>query len=151
MKVESIEWDGTDADACASRVRALAPSLEGVTREVGEMIVAVGAGGDVLPDPTAARPRALHLEALDRDRPRRAPLVADAHGPVALTPLHDRLAPGGAFGPPEAHPVAGPQPDLEQGALGEGRGRRLGLRGPAAHDGPRTRACRRRMPASQRS
>jgi len=46
VKVESIEWDGADADACARRVRALAPTLEGVTREVGEVIVAVGARGD---------------------------------------------------------------------------------------------------------
>ncbi len=46
MKLERIEWDGSDAEACARRVRALAPTLEQVTREVGEIIVAVGARGD---------------------------------------------------------------------------------------------------------
>jgi histidinol dehydrogenase len=46
MRLERIEWDGLDAAACAARVRALAPALEEVTREVGEIIVAVGTRGD---------------------------------------------------------------------------------------------------------
>ena len=46
MRVERIEWDGADATACAAQVRALVPGLEKVTREVGEVIVAVGAHGD---------------------------------------------------------------------------------------------------------
>jgi histidinol dehydrogenase len=46
MKIERIDWDGADADACAVRVRDLAPTLEEVTRDVGEVIVAVGGRGD---------------------------------------------------------------------------------------------------------
>lgn len=46
MKVERFDWDGADAIGCARRLRALAPTLQAVTREVGEVIVAVGARGD---------------------------------------------------------------------------------------------------------
>ncbi len=46
MKIERIEWDGTDASAIARRLRALAPPLGQVTGEVSEIIAAVEAGGD---------------------------------------------------------------------------------------------------------
>ena len=38
MKIERIEWDGTDADAMARRVRELAPPLEEVSEQVAEII-----------------------------------------------------------------------------------------------------------------
>jgi histidinol dehydrogenase len=46
MRLERIEWDGVDATACAREVRELVPALDHVTREVGEIIVAVGLRGD---------------------------------------------------------------------------------------------------------
>jgi histidinol dehydrogenase len=46
MKIERIEWDGTDADALAQRFRALAPPLEGVSEDVAEIIAAVRKRGD---------------------------------------------------------------------------------------------------------
>ena len=46
MRLERIEWDGVDAAACALQVRELVPALGHVTREVGEIIVAVGLRGD---------------------------------------------------------------------------------------------------------
>lgn len=46
MKLERIEWDGSDPAAVAARVRALAPPLEQVTEEVAEIISAVRKRGD---------------------------------------------------------------------------------------------------------
>lgn len=46
MKLERIEWDGSDPAALATRLRALAPPLDDVGASVAETIAAVGERGD---------------------------------------------------------------------------------------------------------
>jgi histidinol dehydrogenase len=46
IRVERLEWDGTDAQGTAARVRGLVPSLESVTGEVEAILAAVREGGD---------------------------------------------------------------------------------------------------------
>ena len=46
MKIERIEWDGTDPVAMAARVRDLAPALGEVTEQVAQVIDAVRKRGD---------------------------------------------------------------------------------------------------------
>jgi histidinol dehydrogenase len=46
IRVERIEWDGSDAASAAARVRALAPALADVTSEVQPILRAVREGGD---------------------------------------------------------------------------------------------------------
>jgi histidinol dehydrogenase len=46
IRVERIDWDGSDAARIAARVRGLVPSLESVTAEVEGILAAVREGGD---------------------------------------------------------------------------------------------------------
>ena len=46
MKVDRIDWDGSDAPALAARLRSLAPPLAGVSADVAAILERVGAGGD---------------------------------------------------------------------------------------------------------
>ena len=46
MRLERIEWDGTEAEALATRVRGLVPALEDVGPEVAEIVARVARQGD---------------------------------------------------------------------------------------------------------
>jgi histidinol dehydrogenase len=46
MRLQSFDWDGTDAAGLASRIRALQPPLGEVSETVAEIIAEVRARGD---------------------------------------------------------------------------------------------------------
>ena len=47
MKIERIDWDGTDAPGLAARLRKLASSQEEVAEAVAEIVTSVGDRGAV--------------------------------------------------------------------------------------------------------
>ena len=115
MKIERIEWDGTDPAAMAARVRDLAPGLEEVTDQVAQVITAVRKRGDeavkalslrfgeppvesvrVDPELIAAAPALVGPEVRDALRAAAANIgrVAQAQAQAALRPVSTELGAG---------------------------------------------------------